>query len=284
MCYRGSKMKQCSVEGCNETLRNETHDLCYSHWKMQQAGQLTKTSNGNFRETADSDEEDGDESSNGQMLSSTKVGKHFGLSARRINQVLAELGWIEKYVKGWTPTERGNKIGAEVREIRKSGVPYVVWPESIVENAILVNTIRELMGDPEQATDSTPTESKPAKKDQDFRQRFPAEHRSADGHWVRSRAEMLIDNWLYMQGIVHAVERKLPIEEDVYCDFYLPTGKVYIEFWGMEQDPKYAERMKAKQAIYQRYSLNLVELHDDDIMNIDDVLPRLLLKYGIDCS
>jgi hypothetical protein len=47
---------------------------------------------------------------------------------------------------------------------------------------------------------------------------------------VRSRAEVLIDNWLYMQGIVHAYERRLPIEEECYCDFYLPKG-VYIEFW-----------------------------------------------------
>ena len=48
-----------------------------------------------------------------------------------------------------------------------------------------------------------------------------------------SKAEMLIDNWLYMAEIVHAYERKLPIEEDVYCDFYIPKGKVYIEYWGM---------------------------------------------------
>ena len=55
---------------------------------------------------------------------------------------------------------------------------------------------------------------------------------------------MLIDNWLYMQQIAHAYERKLPVEEDVYCDFYLPAGKAYIEYWGMEKDPAYAARMQ----------------------------------------
>lgn len=66
---------------------------------------------------------------------------------------------------------------------------------------------------------------------------------------------MLIDNWLYMAGIVHAYERKLPIEEDLYCDFYLPTGKVYIEFWGLEDDPKYAHRKKIKQDLYKNMVL-----------------------------
>lgn len=47
-----------------------------------------------------------------------------------------------------------------------------------------------------------------------------------------------------MSEIVHAYERKLPIEEEVYCDFYLPNGKVYIEFWGLESDERYIQRKK----------------------------------------
>ena len=63
--------------------------------------------------------------------------------------------------------------------------------------------------------DAEPTERVTAPDQKDFREKFPAKYRATDGHLVRSRAEMLIDNWLYMSGIVHAVERKLPIEEDV---------------------------------------------------------------------
>jgi hypothetical protein len=43
------------------------------------------------------------------------------------------------------------------------------------------------------------------------RKKFPDKHRSTDGHLVRSKAEVLIDNWLYMAGIVQAYERRLPI-------------------------------------------------------------------------
>ena len=98
---------------------------------------------------------------------------------------------------------------------------------------------------------------------------------------VRSKAEMLIDNWLYMAEIVHAYERKLPIEEEVYCDFYIPTGKIYIEFWGLENDPKYAARKETKKAIYKKYDFKLIELTDEEVFNLDDILPKMLLKYGV---
>ena len=114
-----------------------------------------------------------------------------------------------------------------------------------------------------------------------FREKFEAKLRTTDGHFVRSKAEMLIDNWLYMAEIVHAYERKLPIEEDIYCDFYIPTGKVYIEYWGYENDQKYLARKKTKQEIYQKYGFNLIEVEDKDVQNLDDILPRFLLKFGV---
>lgn len=92
---------------------------------------------------------------------------------------------------------------------------------------------------------------------------------------------MLIDNWLYMAEIPHAYERKLPIEEEVYSDFYIPTGKVYIEYWGYENNEKYLARKAEKLEIYKKYDFNLIELNDKDVENMDDILPVLLLKYGV---
>jgi hypothetical protein len=83
-----------------------------------------------------------------------------------------------------------------------------------------------------------------------------------------------------MAEIVHAYEKKLPIEEDVYSDFYIPTGKVYIEYWGYENDPKYLARKQKKIELYKKYGFNLIELQDKEVQDLDDVLPRLLLKYG----
>lgn len=114
----------------------------------------------------------------------------------------------------------------------------------------------------------------------DPRQRYPAEYRTTDGHYVRSRAEVMIDDWLFNRRIVHAYERKLPIEDDVICDFYLPQGEIYVEFWGKEDDPSYVSRMQAKQEIYKRHALRLISLTDIELRSLDDNLPRLLLGHG----
>lgn len=272
-------MQICEADGCDAKITKAGHRLCYKHWKMQRDGKSVPpppvTDDGS------------DNESDGALLSSTKLGQHFGLSARRMNLVLSELGWIEKYVKGWTPTERGNQLGAQVREIRRSGIPYAVWPTSILTNNVLIDSVKDVTGDATLESESSGDTDTPAADSTElsgFRERFPAKFRATDGHMVRSRAEMLIDNWLYMQGIVHAFERKLPIEEEVYCDFYLPTGKVYVEYWGLENDPKYAARKQQKLEIYRKYNLNLVELGDDQIMNLDDYLPRMLLRHNIDCT
>ena len=94
---------------------------------------------------------------------------------------------------------------------------------------------------------------------------------------------MLIDNWLYYAGHAHAYERRVVLgdKEVMYPDFYLPSHRVYIEYWGMESDPRYRDRMAKKRAIYAKSSSNLVELVDEDIGRLDDVLPQRLLKFGI---
>ena len=216
-------------------------------------------------------------SNNQTLVTATKIGKPFELSAQKINFILSEIGWAQKgdLNKGWVATKQGLKIGALQAEDPKSGVPFIRWPESIIENNVLVSTIDDLKGTKKHEEKVVNSETV------EFRDKFPAKHRATDGHFTRSKAEMLIDNWLYMFEVVHAYERKLPIEEEVYSDFYVPAGKVYIEYWGYENDSKYLHRKKIKQEIYKKYNINLIELVDKDVENLDDILPRLLLKYGV---
>ncbi len=215
----------------------------------------------------------------GKVITARIIAQHFGISSLKINPILSELGWIDKGLKGWVITEQGKKQNGIQKEDKRSGVPYVAWTESILTNKSLLNSINELQGGAEEETASN-TETNKTTTDE-FRQKFKAVHRCTDGHYVRSKAEMLIDNWLYMAEVIHAYERKLPIEEDVYCDFYLPTGKVYIEYWGYEEAEKYLKRKHEKQAIYSKYNFNLIELTEKEVQNLDDILPRELLKHGI---
>jgi len=210
-----------------------------------------------------------DNSQKPKLINATAIGKHFNISSQRLNLILSELGWIEKDIAGWKITKFGKGLGGRQFEHETSGGAYVLWPEAILANKNLTSVFKE---EPAQAAKET--------KD-NFREKFPATYRTRDGHMVRSRAEVIIDNALYAFNLAHAYERKLPIEEEVYSDFYIPSEHVYIEFWGMEDDPKYAERKKMKLEIYKRYDFKLIELNDKDLENLDDNFPKKLLKFGI---
>lgn len=96
---------------------------------------------------------------------------------------------------------------------------------------------------------------------------------------VRSKAEQIIDNWLYHKGIVHAYERRVPIEDEIYCDFFIPIGqKVWIEYWGLEEE-KYTKRKESKKRFYEKNQKKLIELVDKDIENLDDVMPIKLRPF-----
>lgn len=272
----------CQVPGCGKPVTKEGFELCYACWKDRDA--FTKTPSGWTRKAAGTPPDDDDEApdAKGGQLSSTKIGKLLGMSNRRVNLLLAELGWIEKWTKGWKVTPQGTKAGGQNRT-SQSGVPYVVWPQEITQHRVLRATVADVGGGGSETerVEASKTGGQPVVED--GRLRYPAKYRAADGHYVRSRAELSIDNWLYMQGIVHAYERKLPLEEDAYCDFYLPGSKVFIEYWGMEKDPKYVARQAEKRALYKKYGLNLVELADAELENLDDNLPRLLIQFGVNC-
>lgn len=227
-----------------------------------------------------------------KLLNATAIGKHFEISSQRLNLIFSELGWIEKDIAGWQITKLGKGIGGKQFEHETSGGAFVMWPDSILQNNRLIEVFKENTPDQTSNTNSSAASAEQfaipvatINKD-NFREKFEAKHRTIDGHYVRSKAEMLIDNWLYQYGLIHAYERKLPIEQDVYCDFYIPSGNgrpqaVYIEFWGLENDPKYLERKKRKIEIYKNESLALIELTDEDIQNLDDILPKKLLQYKI---
>lgn len=214
-----------------------------------------------------------------QTLSSTKIGENFKVSAQRINAILSELGWIEKSnIGGWELTKYGKRIGGFEME-SQNGSPYVIWDESILSNKSLLNSIDAATG---KSYDDEAISKESTFDTDEFRKKHEAKYRTQDGHRVRSRAEAMIDDYLYNNGVAHAYERRLPgIDEEVISDFYIPEGKVFIEFWGMEENEKYQERKKKKLEIYADNNFNLIELKDKDIETIDDVLPRKLKKFGV---
>ena len=223
-----------------------------------------------------------------RLLNATAIGNHFNISSQRVNLLLNDLGWIEKTVAGWGITKLGKVLGGRQFEHEASGGSYVLWPETVLKNKDLLEMFQEtpkekaITKEANQIVEKSDTESV-----DDFRKKYVAEYRTKDGHYVRSKAELTIDDSLYLWGIAHAYEKKLPnTEENVYSDFHIPSGNgrpkaVYIEYWGIENDEKYNKRKSKKIEIYNQLGLSLIQLNDSDIKNIEDSLQKHLLQHGI---
>lgn len=115
--------------------------------------------------------------------------------------------------------------------------------------------------------------------DYDYRQKWPAKYRCDDGHYVRSKNEQLVDNWLYHNNLCHAYEVLIVDKKngkEYINDFYIPQIKLYIEVWGYET-PEYIKRKKQKISVYQENDLSLLQMTDREIKVLDDFLRRNIL-------
>mgnify|MGYP006096886899 CR=1 FL=1 len=216
-----------------------------------------------------------------KVITATKIGVKFGLSSQRVNNILSEIGWQEKAIKGWELTGAGKKNNGIQKE-HSSGRAYVTWPTDILDNEIFLRSItpnvEALVVKENEHSDNQDESGKKSK--------YPNQtYKAKDGHVVKSRGELVIDNMLYDYGITHAYERLLPIKEVVISDFYIPArnpGKaVYIEFWGISDDKVYSERKKIKIEIYNRENYNLISIEDKHLNDLEKHLPKMLLEYDI---
>lgn len=257
----------------------------------KQKGGQTRTSNkfGEFIVWPENISIDGGQEKNkAKLINATALGKHFNISSQRLNLLLNELGQIKKTVAGWGLTKLGKSLGGRQFEHETSGGSYVLWPGTVVQNKDLLEQFQEapkekpVYKEPNSIINKSDTDTV-----DDFRKKYPAEYRTKDGHYVRSKAELTIDDSLYLWGIAHAYEKKLPnTTENVYSDFHIPSGNgrpkaVYIEYWGIENDEKYNNRKNKKIEIYNELGLSLIQLNDADIKNIEDSLQKYLLQHGI---
>lgn len=116
--------------------------------------------------------------------------------------------------------------------------------------------------------------------------------RTADGHYVKSHPESIIDDILYEARIVHCYEKKVPIDLDeqaVYCDWFIPIlnnrSGIYIEYWGMNTK-EYLVNKERKKAVYNKNKIPLIEIEKDDYLDRQGLSDRLIQeinKLAKDC-
>lgn len=196
-------------------------------------------------------------------LSATQLGQKWELPARLVNFVLAERGLIKKYLHGWLLTEKGEDLGGQQHEAEQSGIPYVTWPESLLQENWVEDYLNQLHA-------------------KDFQ--FPV--RSLDGHIVDSAIQLRIDNWLYLAAVPHAHSYKIEVEDKkLVADFYLPHQALCIECWGDVSEKNSAAQSilddLEKQKQYREYPIAFIEVKDESMTQLDERLARELFKRGM---
>lgn len=125
----------------------------------------------------------------------------------------------------------------------------------------------------------------------DYRRVYPMTYRCKDGHYVRSKAERIIDDSLFDAQILHVYEKRVVNEdndEEYYPDFYLPfEGKtygkekgIYIEFFGLEDNEKYMKTELKKLAYYKSKQFEVIEIRDRNLSCIDEYLEDQIRKIN----
>ncbi|NNC55723.1 MAG: hypothetical protein HKO07_08390 [Pseudomonadales bacterium] len=247
------------------------------------------------------------------------IGRDLNISAHRFNALLAELGWQQRHHRGWILTSAGREQGGQESEDEESGVPYTLWPRTILDDAELAvvldvlqrplqalgRTVEASTGKAAQTADSPDSatvskvgaDAKDSGKEQpatgpqtlqlDFGSQQQAEPGEAaalvtmDGHLSDHPEDAVLDNWFYLMGVLHAYHRSLPEASLGCCDFYLPAAHLHIECWHGADTGAALKAKMARLAYYKSKALPFFELSANDLLQLDSVLPKTLLKHGI---
>ncbi len=85
-----------------------------------------------------------------------------------------------------------------------------------------------------------------------------------DGHSCNSVSELIIDNWLYKNNIVHKKETPYPIGKFT-ADWSL-SEKTFIEYFGLAKDSRrYDLEILKKQEVCKKSGINLIEIYSKDL-------------------
>jgi len=214
-----------------------------------------------------------------QRLSAPSLSRDFpGLHAQQVNRALAEIGLQRRTVLGWELTELGHAFGGQQEESRNSNALYVTWPHEFVDHPVIRRELSQLSGQP--------GGTQAAEGDADLFDNAAACSRGnagIDGHELRSPLQTRVCDWLYVAQLAHAVRRALPVEELVYSDFYLPRGSVYIDCWEEHASASELSGRLRKRELYRLHELRHIELNERDSQQLDEVLGKGLLAFGIRC-
>ena len=200
-----------------------------------------------------------------QLLKKTEI------PTRLFNRLLAELGWISIFSKGWKITRLGIEQGGQQYEDDSSGIPFVRWPRALLSNVNIIVALNMLNG----WTDSSLVADQASKNSQPIR--------TLNGFMVDSVGQAKIANWLYLLGFNASHQREFVIADkaSVKVDFYLPKYRLAIDYWPESLNPARLSHKLYKQKFYESSGFNVLEINHHQLEDLDQVLSKELLHLGI---
>lgn len=100
-----------------------------------------------------------------------------------------------------------------------------------------------------------------------------------DGHKVRSKGELIVDDYLHLIGLEHEYEKIIRVDgSPIKVDWYLPESKVYIEYWGFH-GKNYEKRKEEKLKLYRKGKLKLISIENFMFEDIYSYLEHELKKF-----
>ncbi len=109
--------------------------------------------------------------------------------------------------------------------------------------------------------------------------------RTQDGHIVKSKGEVDVDDALYNLRIVHCYDKKVSeisnAERTLNCDWFIPvlsnSQGIYVEYWGMKTKD-YLKNKSEKQKLYKDNNIPLIEVEKDDVNDKQGLADRIRME------
>ncbi|MFT3920035.1 UvrD-helicase domain-containing protein [Cloacibacterium sp.] len=114
------------------------------------------------------------------------------------------------------------------------------------------------------------------------------------GERVKSVEELIIANFLYLNGINYEYEKPYPFGEVIYRpDFYLKDYDIYLEYFGVDEnnrakwlnpfnEKEYLKGMQIKREAHKKYNTKLIETYS--YYNRDNILIQKLTEMLENCN
>ncbi|EED33035.1 conserved hypothetical protein [gamma proteobacterium NOR5-3] len=217
------------------------------------------------------------------------------LGVRQINRNFAELGMLNITRRGLELTSLGTHFGGRQEVDEDNGLLLISWPHEIVDNPVIHRELNRLVSDGF-AVESSPATApgQPTETGDIAPDLFAAADQDAsrasgeliharcglDGHAVDSLLQLRVCDWLYEAQLAHARDRRLPVEEALTADFYVPAVGLYIECWERDVPTAALSRRLRTREVCRELKLSYQEIAAADIERVDDLLTKRVAELS----